>query len=247
MRSCPRASSRAAPRESAAVTDVLDVSWKPVGDQRCRPCPLGARRRRRPAVTGELEIPGFSAHLHPVDDDTVVGFGPDPSLRRHRSRGAGRSRRAPPSRDDSPVVWDHHAYVGLDDGRLAVPVTDWPTATGWPCITDLPVPGDTSSGTDLGSGGRRAASTGGATPPCSPTTSGGSTGVAVLGIDGNSFGPAERQVVDSDGSTSAERGVLTPDGAWLLLSWDRLVPTDGGASIPLPIDPAMSGRKHVTD
>jgi hypothetical protein len=36
----------------------------------------------------------------------------------------------------------------------------------------------------------------------------------------------------------AERVVRAQDGSWLLLSWDRIVPTDGGAAIVLPADPS---------
>ncbi|MBA2281232.1 MAG: beta-propeller domain-containing protein, partial [Acidimicrobiia bacterium] len=85
-----------------------------------------------PAVAGELQIPGFSGYLHPLGDGRVVGFGPD---------GAGGVAArlfdvADPSApsvldeirlgDDSPVAYDHHAFVGLDGGRFAVPVMDYP-------------------------------------------------------------------------------------------------------------------------
>ena len=80
-----------------------------------------------PRVVGEVELPGFSAYLHPIADGLVVGFGPD---------GEGRAAMklfdvSDPSRpqvvdeevlgDESPVVWDHHAFVSLGEGRFAVP------------------------------------------------------------------------------------------------------------------------------
>lgn len=105
-----------------------------------------------PAVVGELEIPGFSAYLHPLTDDRVVGFGPDgnggvaarlfdvgdptaPSVLDEIRLG-----------DDSPVTWDHHAFAGLDDGRFAVPVNSYPRFVEERCaapeiaVPDLPAP-----------------------------------------------------------------------------------------------------------
>ncbi|MBA2438554.1 MAG: beta-propeller domain-containing protein [Acidimicrobiia bacterium] len=206
-----------------------------------------------PAITGELEVPGFSAYLHPVDDDTVVGFGPDGSGKVAARLFDVTDPTAPAVvdelvlGDDSPVVWDHHAYVTLDDGRFAVPVNDWPAATQERCVTFSPAPGDEPSSSGGGSAGGSAPSTGAASPVCAPDMSGGRMGVAVLGVAGDSFDTVDRQVVESDGSTSAERAVLTPDGAWLLLVWDRLVATDGGSSIPLPGDPSMTGTEYITD
>lgn len=86
-----------------------------------------------PTIAGEVELPGFSAYLHPVGDGLVAGFGPD---------GEGRTavRRfdvADPARprvvdtevlgDQSPVVWDHHAYLALDGGAFALPASTWRT------------------------------------------------------------------------------------------------------------------------
>jgi uncharacterized secreted protein with C-terminal beta-propeller domain len=84
-----------------------------------------------PRIAGEVELPGFSAYLHPVADGLVAGFGPD---------GEGRAAVklfdvTDPARprvvdtqvlgDDSPVVWDHHAYLALDGGAFAVPASTW--------------------------------------------------------------------------------------------------------------------------
>jgi uncharacterized secreted protein with C-terminal beta-propeller domain len=198
-----------------------------------------------PAVTGELEIPGFSAYLHPIDDDRVVGFGPDGNGRIAARLFDVSDPTAPAVvdelalGDDSPVVWDHHAYVSLDDGRFAVPVNDWATAVQERCATPAPKPEEVPSGD---AGGGSAPSSGlASSPQCGPVFDGGNAGVVVLGVVGDTLDAVDRQVVESDGSTAAERAILTPDGAWLLLSWDRLVPTDGGSPIPLPADPSMTG------
>jgi hypothetical protein len=50
---------------------------------------------------------------------------------------------------------------------------------------------------------------------CEPIYSGGTAGVAVLGVDGDAIQEVDRQLVDSDESVSAERAILTPDGTWL--------------------------------
>ena len=83
-----------------------------------------------PTVVGELELPGFSSYLHPVDDDHVVGFGPD-------ERGEASAKlfdvtdpTAPSVVDsvtlgsESAVTWDHHAFVSLGDNRFAIPASD---------------------------------------------------------------------------------------------------------------------------
>lgn len=86
-----------------------------------------------PRVVGEVELPGFSSYLHPLDDGLVVGFGPD---------GQGRAAAklfdvSDPTQpevvgdlvlgDDSAVTYDHHAYLDLGDGRFAVPASTWQT------------------------------------------------------------------------------------------------------------------------
>jgi hypothetical protein len=42
------------------------------------------RDPRRPKVTGELKIPGYSAYLHPVDDRTLIGVGQDATAQGRR-------------------------------------------------------------------------------------------------------------------------------------------------------------------
>jgi uncharacterized secreted protein with C-terminal beta-propeller domain len=86
---------------------------------------------RAPRVAGEVQLPGFSSYLHPVGDGLVAGFGPGddgaievklfdvhdtahPVVVDSLSLG-----------DESPVAWDHHAFVDLGDGRFAVPGTTY--------------------------------------------------------------------------------------------------------------------------
>ena len=83
-----------------------------------------------PAVLGELEIPGFSAYLHPISATQVIGFGPGPDGG-VLARLFDVSDPAAPTlldtvriADDSPVVYDHHA-LRTDGGRLLVAANDW--------------------------------------------------------------------------------------------------------------------------
>lgn len=84
-----------------------------------------------PAIAGEVELPGFSAYLHPIAPGRVVGFGPD-----ERGQAAVKlfdvSNPAAPSvldtlvlGDESAVVYDPHAYVDMGEGRFAVPASQW--------------------------------------------------------------------------------------------------------------------------
>jgi hypothetical protein len=196
-----------------------------------------------PTIAGEVEIPGFSAYLHPVDDDRVVGFGPDGNGKVAARLFDVSDPTAPAVvdelalGDDSPVAWDHHAYVGLDDGRFAVPVNEWPTVAQERCTPVPSIPEDATTASNAGRGSAGVPFTGVAPPlQCEPIFSGGTTGVSVLGVAGDALQEVDRQLVDTDGSVSAERAILTPDGGWLLLAADRLVPTDGQRPIPLPAD-----------
>jgi uncharacterized secreted protein with C-terminal beta-propeller domain len=78
-----------------------------------------------PVVLGQIEIPGFSAYLHPISATQVIGFGPggdgqilarlfditDPSAPQLLdTTGIG---------EDSPIVYDHHA-LRSDGDRLLV-------------------------------------------------------------------------------------------------------------------------------
>lgn len=84
-----------------------------------------------PVVTGEVELPGFSAYLHPISDSLVAGFGPDGSGAAAVKLFDVSDPTAPRVVDDlalgdgSPVIGDHHAFVDLGEGRFAVPATTY--------------------------------------------------------------------------------------------------------------------------
>ncbi len=78
-----------------------------------------------PTVLGEVEVPGFSAYLHPISATQVIGFGPggeneivarlfditDPTTPTLLDTKA--------IAEDSPIVWDHHA-LRVDGDRFVV-------------------------------------------------------------------------------------------------------------------------------
>lgn len=84
----------------------------------------------RPAVLGQLEIPGFSAYLHPISDTEVVGFGPGPDggvlarLFDVSQPAAPRVVDTATVGHDSPVAYDHHA-LRTDGTRMLLPATEW--------------------------------------------------------------------------------------------------------------------------
>jgi Beta propeller domain len=86
----------------------------------------------RPRVAGELKILGYSAYLHPIGDDLLLGIGQDatPEGRRIGAQAAVFDVRDPrrPVRlhvrplgpGFSAVEWDHHAFLWWGPQRLAV-------------------------------------------------------------------------------------------------------------------------------
>lgn len=217
-----------------------------------------------PRIVGELQIPGFSAYLHPVGDGHVVGFGPDGNGR-VAARLFDVGDPANPSvvdeltlGDDSTVAWDHHAFVGIEEGRFAVPFSDWPDQVSERCAPapeplpepqpePLPLPVEPTTTTavppdspdtpvtiepipvDPGIGD----GSGGASPPfpgeiCEPVFGGGQTGVHVIAADGDDLRIDETHDVETDGNFTAERALPDGDGGWVLLGYDRLVDPDGG-------------------
>ena len=87
-----------------------------------------------PRLAGEVELPGFSAYLHPVGDGLVAGFGPDADGRAAvklfdvSDPARPRVTDSEVLGDDSPVTADHHAFLDLGNGRFAVPATTWRAA-----------------------------------------------------------------------------------------------------------------------
>ena len=92
----------------------------------------------RPTVDGELKIPGYSAYLHPVTDDHLLGVGQDAD---DNGRVFGLqaslfdvSDPTDPERTDrftmkgghSELEWDHHAFLfDPSDGLTVVPFQRW--------------------------------------------------------------------------------------------------------------------------
>ena len=92
-----------------------------------------------PRVTGELKIPGYSAYLHPIDEDTLLGVGQDADVESGRTQGLqvslfDISDRANPRQTDvltwkdgyTPVEWDHRAFTSWPaTGQVFVPMARW--------------------------------------------------------------------------------------------------------------------------
>ena len=96
-------------------------------------------RPAEPRVAGELKIPGYSAYLHPVGDDLLIGVGQDATA---DGRLLGTqvslfdvSNLANPARlhqrklaadGSSEAEWDHHAFLWWAPAKLAVlPLEYW--------------------------------------------------------------------------------------------------------------------------
>jgi uncharacterized secreted protein with C-terminal beta-propeller domain len=83
-----------------------------------------------PRVLGEIEIPGFSAYLHPISDTQVIGFGPDGEGRTVARLFDISDPTAPQLLDtvtiaaDSPITYDHHA-LRADGERLLIAANDY--------------------------------------------------------------------------------------------------------------------------
>ena len=87
-----------------------------------------------PAVRGELKIPGYSAYLHPLGDDLLLGVGQDATDTgsttglqlslfdvSNLARPARLAQASLGSRySGSEVEWDHHAFLWWPATRLAV-------------------------------------------------------------------------------------------------------------------------------
>ncbi len=100
-----------------------------------------------PQVTGELKIPGYSAYLHPVGDDRLIGIGQDADIETGQEFGLQASLfdisdLTKPVRLDqltwtggySPVEYDHRAFTAwAETGQFFLPAeiyveeefTDW--------------------------------------------------------------------------------------------------------------------------
>jgi uncharacterized secreted protein with C-terminal beta-propeller domain len=88
-----------------------------------------------PSLSGELKIPGYSAYLHPVGDDLLLGVGQSADLD-GRTQGTQLSLfdvsdPSNPQRlstlrigGSSEAEWDHHAFLYWpEDGTIVLPVS----------------------------------------------------------------------------------------------------------------------------
>ena len=92
-----------------------------------------------PRVTGELKIPGYSAYLHPLDEDTLLGVGQDADPETGQTKGLQVSRfdisdlSAPRQTqvmtwEDgyTPVEWDHRAFTYWPaTDQVFLPMSRW--------------------------------------------------------------------------------------------------------------------------
>jgi hypothetical protein len=168
-----------------------------------------------PKVAGEVQLPGFSAYLHPVGGGRVVGFGPGASGRVEAKLFDVSNPAAPKVvdelvlGDESPVVSDHHAFVDLGDGRFAVPVTTWNAMT-----TDCAIPPDSGPAVDYG---------------CAPSDTSIESQVVEVDVDGAQLRELDRTSVRMSEPVSR---VLPTEGGWALL---------GGTSMAFADDEGHAG------
>jgi hypothetical protein len=99
----------------------------------------------RPRVLGELKIRGYSAYLHPLGGDLLLGVGQDATEEGARlgtqlslfdvsdlRRPTRLAQRSVGSDSSSQVEYDHHAFLWWAPSRLAIlPIQDWGTSEGF--------------------------------------------------------------------------------------------------------------------
>lgn len=94
---------------------------------------------RDPRVAGELKVPGFSAYLHPIGEDYLLGIGQDADVESGQTEGLQASLfdirdLTKPTRvanltwpnGSSPVEWDHRAFLYWEPtGQFVLPAEIW--------------------------------------------------------------------------------------------------------------------------
>ncbi len=100
-----------------------------------------------PVVTGELKIPGYSAYLHPLDEDHLLGIGQEADPETGWQEGLQASLFdisdvSNPRRVDqltwpggySPVEWDHRAFTAwAQTGQFFLPAEIYDESTEFDC------------------------------------------------------------------------------------------------------------------
>lgn len=113
-----------------------------------------------PVVTGELKIPGYSAYLHPIDDEHLLGIGQEADPETGMEEGLQASLfdisdLSNPQRLDqltwpggySPVEYDHRAFTAWPaTGQFFLPAEIY----DWSCDDDEGVCGDDGSAEEFG-------------------------------------------------------------------------------------------------
>jgi hypothetical protein len=168
-----------------------------------------------PKVVGEVKLPGFSSYLHPMGGGLVVGFGPGETAMAEAKLFDASDPTAPRLVDtvelggDSPVTYDHHAFVDLGEGRFAVPVTSWgPTAAE--AVECLPSPDGTEE--------------------CVMAEMRTTSEVVELSVAGGRLREDERTSVTAN--EPASRAMAISGGGWAVLAGQQLV-LAGGPTLEL--------------
>jgi hypothetical protein len=197
-----------------------------------------------PRLLGELEIPGFSAYLHPIAPGRVVGIGMSAELQAQAQLFDVSDLRNPRSLDvevlgdESPAVWDHLAFAALGDGRFAVPVAVGSSAVAMPALPaplpePVPAPQPEPAPADPGS-----------TEP-GPGAGAGEPGASEPGFPGTEPGATEPDFPGTDDTwvwVEPDPGAVT-DGT--LVEPDPGAVTDPAA--PAPVDPGPGMSVLVAD
>ena len=179
-----------------------------------------------PKVVGDVELPGFSAYLHPLPGGLVAGFGPDANGRAAVKLFDVSDPSAPRLVDElvlgdnSPVQSDHHAYVDLGDGRFAVPVSTWGGYGA--CPPDAMCEGPVEPMPECGPA-----------VDCVAPDSGASSEVVVVDTSGGTLREVTRQ-----GATIADlvTRVIPTSSGWALLGYRQVVLSDEGGSVRSTLD-----------
>ncbi len=224
-----------------------------------------------PTVVGDVELPGFSSYLHPVADGLVAGFGPDEDGR-VAVKLFDVSDRSNPTvvdtvvlGDESPVAWDHHAFVDLGDGRFAVPASTYRELHPAGCTAERqaqlrteearingemsviydgskPEPADAARLRELEAQAGELHEDGCLSPRSVPESS-----VVVLDASGGRLELVQR--LGAVRSPMSATRVVQTDGGWALLAGNHWIVLDGSGdqAADLELGPEPTGGPYPTD